>query len=145
MPELLLRFDWVLNMVVGTVIVSLIRRELGLRPIAAARPLLIANAPWVLSGIGAFVYPDRSGFSRFDMRLGLLPVALICSVAVIWISLLTWLFRGGADHIAASPRAVRALNLPRSAENIKLAAAVCIGGAILGMIALVISESMKLR
>lgn len=145
MPSFLLRYDWVLFIAFATASVVWVRRDLRLSPTAAAGPLLVANAPWVIAGIGSFVYPERDSFSRFDLRLGVLPYALIGSVVVIWIVLLKWLFSGGAELLAASPKAVRGLNLPKSAEAIKLLAAACVGGGILGTVGLVISESAKPR
>jgi hypothetical protein len=141
MPDLLFRYDWIAFIAFGTVAVVWARRELGLQPAAAVGPLVIANAPWLFSGVGAFAYPDRDSFARFDLRLGLLPYAMVGSLVVIWIVLLNWLFRGGAELLAASPKAVRGFNLPHSANGIKLMAVACVGGGIVGMIGLVIAAS----
>jgi hypothetical protein len=142
----ILRFDWLLFILVGSGLVIWIRQELGLRPTIAVRPLAIANSHWLIAGIGSFLYPDRDSFGRFDLRLGVLPYALIATVILIWVVLLDWLFRrGGAELLASSSKALRSLNLPDSARGIQLMAVAAIGGGLLGLVALVLTATQMPR
>jgi hypothetical protein len=142
----LLRFDWLLFILVGSGLLIWIRRELGLRPNVAIGPLAIVNSHWAIAGIGSFLYPDRDSFGRFDLRLGLLPYALIASVTLIWIVLIDWLFRrGGADLLASSSKTLKSLNLPGSASGIKLMAVACIGGGMLGLVRIVVTATQTPR
>jgi hypothetical protein len=113
-----------------------------LKPSVALVPLLIANCHWLASGVGAIVYPDRDSFARFDLRLGLLPYALIVTVVFIWVVLLDWLFRrGGADLLAGASSVVQGLNLPRSASSVKLMAVACVCGGVMGLFAIVLAAT----
>src|SRR5688500_7107738 len=146
MFDVIFRYDWLLFIVFGSVLIVWVRHQLRLEPAVAAQPLLIANIHWLVSGLGSFLYPDRDSFARFDLRLGVLPYALIASVVAIWIVLADWLFRrGGADLLAESSERLRGLNLPGSPGGIKLVTVVCICAGIMGLFGIVITETAMPR
>ncbi len=131
--DVLMRFDWLLFIAFGTVAVIELRRQLGLRPIAAPLPLLFANLPWLVGGLGKFLYRDRDFLGLLDLRIGAFAQILIASFVVLWASLVAWLFRGGAERIADSPAAAALLHVPQRASSIKLLFLAALTGGVMGL------------
>jgi hypothetical protein len=143
--EILFRFDWLIFIAVGTVAVLDVRRQLRRQPIAAAVPLMIMNLPWFITGFGKFLYPARDTFDLFDLRLGLLPYMLVASIVAVWVALIAWLFRGGAEEIANSPQAARTLRVPENASSIKLLFVAALAGGVMGISMMVLTATEKVR
>ena len=141
----MLRHDWIIFTAVSLIAVLEIRRRLELRPVVAWRPLAIASAPWLLAGVVAIQHPELDSFQRYDLNLGLAVYASIAAVVVVWISLLAWVFRGGAELLANSSSVRRALNLPESPSTIKLVTIAAVCGGVLGMIGIVITATLEPR
>jgi hypothetical protein len=141
----MLRYDWIIFTAVSLIAVLEIRRRLGLQPVVAWRPLAIASAPWLLAGVVALQHPELDSFKRYDLNLGPPVYASIAAVVVVWITLVSWLFRGGAELLANSASVRRALHLPESPSTIKLLAIAAVCGGVLGMISIVITATLEPR
>ena len=143
--ESIFSYDWFLFIIVGTIVILTIRASLHLHPVAAPFPLLVANLPWLMTGLGVFLHPDRDVFGLFDLRLGMPAYALLASIVIIWITLLRWLFKSGAEQLAASDQVRRLLNVPENPISIKLLAIACVMRGVIGISMMVLTATGIVR